>query len=61
MGASLLAKAVVQIAIMLTDTPTSRAGSLPHLIFVGFRICVHFRASIGPCLHHRCSFRIARP
>ncbi|RYM43374.1 hypothetical protein EVS84_05600 [Pseudomonas koreensis] len=32
MGASLLAKADVHSTLMLTDTPYSRAGSLPHFV-----------------------------
>ncbi|KAB0487528.1 hypothetical protein F7R15_06610 [Pseudomonas reinekei] len=35
-GASLLAMAMCQIALMLTDTPPSRAGSLPHLYVLLF-------------------------
>ncbi|PTC16348.1 hypothetical protein C0J26_29025 [Pseudomonas baetica] len=33
MGASLLAKADVHSTLMLTDTPYSRAGSLPQLFW----------------------------
>ncbi|CAI8718249.1 hypothetical protein EMIT093MI4_110205 [Pseudomonas sp. IT-93MI4] len=34
MGASLLAKAACQSTSWLNDTPPSRVGSLPHLIYV---------------------------
>jgi hypothetical protein len=38
-GASLLAKAVGQSTSMVADRLHSRAGSLPHLIFIDHKIC----------------------
>ncbi|PMZ90989.1 hypothetical protein C1X61_07135 [Pseudomonas sp. FW215-T2] len=60
-GAGLLATTVCQSTSWLSEPPLSRASPLPHLIFAGFAICVHLRASIGSCLHHCSSLRIARP
>ncbi|PYC20826.1 hypothetical protein DMX02_13980 [Pseudomonas jessenii] len=48
MGASLLANAVCQATFMSTDTPLSRASSLPHLNRVRLRI-----SSWQPWLWHR--------
>ncbi|TMU79611.1 hypothetical protein FGA82_12735 [Pseudomonas fluorescens] len=48
MGASLLANAIYQATLLSSDTPLSRAGSLPHLNRVRLRI-----SSRQPWLLHR--------
>ncbi|OAE12552.1 hypothetical protein AZH11_12175 [Pseudomonas simiae] len=35
----MLAKAVYQLMNVLTDTPSSQASQLPHLIFIGWATC----------------------
>src|SRR3546814_293369 len=44
---SLLAMAVGQFALILTDTPPSRAGSLPQLISIERLLCVQRRSPCG--------------
>ncbi|NTZ96733.1 hypothetical protein FCH79_15690 [Pseudomonas koreensis] len=46
-GAGLPAKAVDQAIWMLIVPTPSRAGSLPHLIGVEHRDCVHLRSTVG--------------
>src|SRR5215216_2181106 len=40
-GASLLAIAVGQLALISNVLPSSRASSLPHWFFDAFNICIH--------------------
>ncbi|SSB96819.1 hypothetical protein SAMN04488697_10675 [Pseudomonas sp. 43mfcvi1.1] len=48
-GASLLAMAVGQLVLMLNVTPSSRAGSLPQLIY-GALECTAHRPPMGASL-----------